>query len=398
MHKTCIILYMYKFLPYMTNDGSVGLFDEGVNDIYHSAFGALTEAFEKFINPADILLSKLNENSELNVLDICYGIGYNTKALLQKILDAKICFNKINIDCVDMNKDLICLSPFIKSKISATEKFLFKNKLYKNILGYDETKNILLNYKKNKTSYKISKNVNLFILKNLIENFGYEFLDDSQKNILAKSENFVFFDKALIKYSEFLVKNGVELYQKKNKLAFVHNIYYKYITKRYNIGPYNNISIAFYPQDIRKYLNLSSDKQYDLILLDGFTPSKCPCIWTQDIFEYLYKLTKDNGLIVTYNKSAPVRNAMLLAGYYIGNTIDDTGKVIGTVASKNKYNIINKLTDKDFGLLNTKAGIPYRDYDLSLDNDTIISNRKHKIETSDKMSSSKYLKEFANEI
>ena len=42
---------MYKFLPYMTNDLSIGLYDEEVNDIYHSAYGALTEAYDKFTNP-----------------------------------------------------------------------------------------------------------------------------------------------------------------------------------------------------------------------------------------------------------------------------------------------------------------------------------------------------------
>ena len=44
-------VYMGKFLPYMTKDYSIGLFNDDVNDIYHSAFGALTEAYEKFINP-----------------------------------------------------------------------------------------------------------------------------------------------------------------------------------------------------------------------------------------------------------------------------------------------------------------------------------------------------------
>ena len=40
---------MYEFHPYFTNDGSVGLFNTDFDDIYHSATGALTEAYEKFI-------------------------------------------------------------------------------------------------------------------------------------------------------------------------------------------------------------------------------------------------------------------------------------------------------------------------------------------------------------
>jgi len=45
--------YMYVLYPYFTNDGSVGLFSPEANDIYHSTYGALTEAYEKFILPSD---------------------------------------------------------------------------------------------------------------------------------------------------------------------------------------------------------------------------------------------------------------------------------------------------------------------------------------------------------
>ena len=44
---------MYEFHPYFTNDGSVGLFNTDFDDIYHSATGALTEAYEKLIYPVD---------------------------------------------------------------------------------------------------------------------------------------------------------------------------------------------------------------------------------------------------------------------------------------------------------------------------------------------------------
>ena len=55
---------MYEFLPYITADGSVGLFNNKVNDIYHSATGALSEAYDKFISPIDFdnLIKKDNED------------------------------------------------------------------------------------------------------------------------------------------------------------------------------------------------------------------------------------------------------------------------------------------------------------------------------------------------
>ena len=76
---------MYLLYPYFTNDGSVGLFSPEADDIYHSTYGALTEAYEKFILPANFL-DYFKEKSEIKILDICYGIGYNTKSFLDYFL------------------------------------------------------------------------------------------------------------------------------------------------------------------------------------------------------------------------------------------------------------------------------------------------------------------------
>ena len=90
---------MYELYAYFTNDGSVGLFSLEADDIYHSTYGALTEAYEKFILPAN-LGDLFKRKSEIKVLDICFGIGYNTKSLINKFLE--ILYNEA-ID-VDNNK------------------------------------------------------------------------------------------------------------------------------------------------------------------------------------------------------------------------------------------------------------------------------------------------------
>ena len=74
----------YEF--YYTQDGSIGLYSYTDNDVYHSKFGALTEAWEKFIIPSNID-DKLNRIQNIRVLDVCYGIGYNTKALMSYIIN-----------------------------------------------------------------------------------------------------------------------------------------------------------------------------------------------------------------------------------------------------------------------------------------------------------------------
>ena len=170
------------------------------------------------------------------------------------------------------------------------------------------------------------------------------------------------------------------------------------MTKRYKYYKSDRFNIHFYAQDIRKFIQEDLLKKYNLVLLDGFTPSKCPCIWSVDFFKALYRILDTNGIVVTYNKSAPVRNAMKKAGFYIGSTLDSENNTIGTIASPNKENIKHLLSDRESGLLNTKAGIPYRDYNLSLDNDTILKNRQNELSESNLLSSSKYLKEYRNEI
>lgn len=124
---------MYNLYPYFTNDGSVGLFSPVDDDIYHSTYGAATEAYEKFIFPAK-LENFFLEHSEIKVLDICYGIGYNSKSLinfifqLRKILEKNHFESKIlspNNDSIHSdNKDDTINSDSIYSDNKPHEKKL----------------------------------------------------------------------------------------------------------------------------------------------------------------------------------------------------------------------------------------------------------------------------------
>ena len=63
---------------FITQDGSIGLYDKALDEIYHSKFGAKKESFEKFVEPC-FILKKNGLDKNLKLLDICFGIGYNTK-------------------------------------------------------------------------------------------------------------------------------------------------------------------------------------------------------------------------------------------------------------------------------------------------------------------------------
>ncbi len=60
-------------------DGSLTLYSKEYEECYHSVKdGALTEALKKHVEPAFELTSK----SHLRILDICFGLGFNTLATL----------------------------------------------------------------------------------------------------------------------------------------------------------------------------------------------------------------------------------------------------------------------------------------------------------------------------
>ncbi len=86
---------------FKTDDGSVGLYNEELDEIYHSREGAQTESIEKFIIPSDF--ERRTKNSDcVRVLDVCYGIGYNSKNAL--------CFyenSNIIIDALEWDLELV---------------------------------------------------------------------------------------------------------------------------------------------------------------------------------------------------------------------------------------------------------------------------------------------------
>ncbi|MBW2983074.1 hypothetical protein KY327_02115 [Candidatus Woesearchaeota archaeon] len=62
-------------------DGSHTFYNEDVGESYHTPLGAAMEAREKYVPPCEV--EKRCEQGAINVLDVCYGLGYNTAALIE---------------------------------------------------------------------------------------------------------------------------------------------------------------------------------------------------------------------------------------------------------------------------------------------------------------------------
>ena len=342
----------YKFVK--TDDGSVGLFDNDVNDIYHSSSGAYKEALDKFIIPAQIDRFK---NSKCRVLDICYGIGYNTKALLNYSQENNLNIN-FEIDALEMNDELIMLSPFIKSD----------------------------------NSNEINQETDKFILKSILENINIDF--NKLKSIINKNKNFLTlyksgFDKIIQNHG---YKYGVE--EKIN--AFLHNIYYHYISTRHKIPQksynYEKNVIKWHVNDARKSI-FKLQGEYDIIFHDGFSANKQPILWSE---EFLKKvcclLNKNSGVLVSYSSASPFRKSLINTGLCVGKYY--LNNINSTLASYNENLVKYKLKGFELNLLYTKAGIPYSDVTLSFSSDEILSQRNIELKNSSLESTSKFYKRY----
>lgn len=414
--------YMYVLYPYFTNDGSVGLFSPEANDIYHSTYGALTEAYEKFILPSDFE-KFFRKNSEIKILDICFGIGYNSKSFLNKLLETiyndtidtnnisktinndKIYTNnkkyKIFIHAIDTDKNLATLSPFFKTFEKNIGKLNSKSEII-----YKQEKIKKLSTNTASTEYKLQNEVNILLLQKMLNK-----IDNNTISILYDKKYRQYFDLKMIRLFEFY-QNNKSIYTPLRRLkAFLHNIYYKYLSKGYKkTSKYLELLDFDFNLEINdaRQAIMNDTNKYNFVFLDAFTPTKCPCLWSIDFFKLLYEHLEDGGLILTYSNSAQVRNCFLNAGFIVKKIFSkNQNKFTGTVAIKphtdvsqnnreTNYNteLIHDLTDYDLGLMKSRAGIFYRDKDLSLDNEAIINNHKIEVENSNLISSSKFIKTY----
>lgn len=72
-----------NFIPQATADGSFTFFSTEFSESFHSHYGARQESFLKFASPTGLV--NIANKPVLRLLDVCYGLGYNTAAALQTI-------------------------------------------------------------------------------------------------------------------------------------------------------------------------------------------------------------------------------------------------------------------------------------------------------------------------
>ena len=83
---------MASRVPQLTKDGSYTFFSTEFGETFHSLQGAKAEAFEKFVEATRLVQKAQSDSTEpLRILDVCYGLGYNTAAALERLWQIQAC-------------------------------------------------------------------------------------------------------------------------------------------------------------------------------------------------------------------------------------------------------------------------------------------------------------------
>jgi tRNA U34 5-methylaminomethyl-2-thiouridine-forming methyltransferase MnmC len=85
-----------------TADGSMTFFSELFQEAFHSLHGAKQEAEAKFVIPAQIK-EKAKKQDRVCILDVCYGLGYNSAAAIASLQNLQTSNTNIEIIALENN-------------------------------------------------------------------------------------------------------------------------------------------------------------------------------------------------------------------------------------------------------------------------------------------------------
>ena len=97
-YLTSLKKFVSELIEVLTKDGSYSLRSQFFHENFHSLLGALEETKLKFTDTSN--LQRFNGKS-LNVLDVCFGLGYNSASLLNELIKQK---SYLNLYALEIDK------------------------------------------------------------------------------------------------------------------------------------------------------------------------------------------------------------------------------------------------------------------------------------------------------
>ncbi len=278
-----------------TADGSFSLHSHSFAESFHSSGGALEEANSKFVLPAQ--LDRFSSGSCLRVLDVCFGLGYNTAALMAALPKQ----GGPAVNCWGLELDR---SPLQLALAEPSFKALWPDHV-------------------------------VACLEAVSAHGGWQDVSRQQ-------------------------------------------------------------SVQMLWGDARQQLRqLPTGLRMDLILLDAFSPGKCPQLWSEEFLQCLADLLAPGGRLLTYCRAAAVRNSLRHAGLELRSLLPKPGEGAGwssgTMALQPGNDHDQLCPERGAGWrglsvmeeehLQTRAGVPYRD-PSGTDGAALILNRRQQEQAS----------------
>lgn len=73
-------------------------------------------------------------------------------------------------------------------------------------------------------------------------------------------------------------------------------------------------------------LNFSTSQPFNLVYYDAFAPLAQPELWTKEVFQKLFSMMHEGGVLVTYCSKGDVRRTMTAAGFRVAKISGPPGK------------------------------------------------------------------------
>jgi len=298
-----------------TEDGSLSYLDPVSGELSHNRAGAYSESVQLYVQPSGLLDFAIRQGN-IRVLDACYGMGYNSWALVNELLRLESEPQFMAVMSKRQSDEPVRVSLVCIEKSVEVVQFLPR------ILA-QPTFDLL----KNKTDP-------------LEHNAYYQTL-----RCLSDTK------KGLDKPHRFTM----------------------------NVEPFWSFEWELWIDDLRDRVH-ALEGEFDAIFHDAYSPQKMPELWTQDLFARYYQLLKPcNGRMLTYSAAAAVRGGLIEAGFQIAKTPGLGSKGGGTFAMASLpdgFAGLEALEVWEQEYLHSKAGIPYRDAGLCRSRQEILDLRQ----------------------
>ncbi|MBN2684938.1 MAG: TIGR01212 family radical SAM protein [Pontiellaceae bacterium] len=302
-----------------TEDGSTTFWNEDYKEHYHTPAGARLEAEEKYIVPGK--LSERLERGDVRLLDVCFGLGYNSLAALNLATEN----SKLEITALEMDRRVVGAAA---KSIQPSESDTF---------DWRKTLTDLYLHKKSIIGPKRSAD-------------HFQHGNSDEEAVHQKSAR-----------SAAQIISSMEIATQER---FINN----------------RPSAIICWGDARYTSTKLEANAYDLVFLDAFSTQRNSELWTVDFFKKLRRLMKADALLLTYCAAIPVRSGLLEAGFFVGETEPVGRQRGGTLAAMRPQDIEIPLPDHELNMIKeTTRGLPYRDPYGIWTNKEILRDRQERI-------------------